>query len=78
MELIEREYYGAMERLKQSSLNIVDKSTWQDRLSICKKCKYYEMYNNNNEIFKCTKCGCPGFKFLLENSRCPLTNPKWR
>tara|TARA_Y100001934_G_C12218795_1_gene709733 strand:- start:149 stop:385 length:237 start_codon:yes stop_codon:yes gene_type:complete len=78
MDVVEREYLNAIEKLRNSSMNLVDNSTWNRRLNTCKKCEHFKMYQNNTEIFKCAKCSCPGFKFLLKSATCPLTKPKWR
>jgi Zn-finger protein len=71
-------YEQNQNRILNSGLNIVDNKKWNDRLGICKKCEYYEMYEKNQNVFKCKKCGCPGFKFLLSESKCPINKPKWR
>ena len=43
------------------------------RMSICRKCPYYEIDKN-----KCGVCGCKmEFKSLLATSKCPLETPKW-
>lgn len=69
---------SAQKQILNSNLNLVDINTWSVRLSTCKKCEYYESYEQNKDIFKCNKCGCPGFKFLLQTAKCPLKKPKWR
>ena len=71
-------YEDAEKQILNSELKVVDKHKWNDRLRICKKCEFYEEYESNKNMFKCKKCGCPGFKFLLQASQCPIKKPKWR
>lgn len=78
MDVVVRKYAESVQRLQESNANLVDKLEWNRRLSICKDCKHCEMYNKEESVFKCTKCGCPGFKFMIEGMKCPLKKPKWR
>ena len=73
-----RKYMEAVRRLEESDTKLVDKSEWNRRLSICKSCEKYEQYSGGPQVFKCMQCGCPGFKFMVEGSKCPLRKPKWR
>jgi hypothetical protein len=75
---VEHEYNEAVDKLKISSIKIVDKLTWQYRLNNCKKCKFYQTFTENQTMFKCKKCGCAGYKFMIESVKCPLTKPKWK
>jgi len=68
----------AVRRLEQSDTKLVDKSEWNRRLSICKSCEKYEQYSGGLQVFKCMQCGCPGFTFMVEGSKCPLRKSKWR
>jgi len=77
MSKVVRKYMDSVQRLVESGTKLVDKSEWNRRLSICKSCEKYEQYNGG-PVFKCTQCGCPGFKFMVEGSKCPLRKPKWR
>ena len=77
MDVVVRQYMDAVRRLEESDTKLVDKSEWNRRLSICISCEKYEQYNEG-PVFKCTQCGCPGFKFMVEDSKCPLRKPKWR
>jgi len=78
MDVVVEKYLDSVNEIKQSGLKMVDKSTWNHRLSVCKLCNYYESYDNQHEVFKCTKCGCPGFNFMLKNTICPLKPSKWK
>ena len=80
MDIVIEQYINAVETMKSSGVKLVDKTEWNDRLNICKTCKNYELYDNykNEPIFKCTKCGCLGFKFMEKSAKCPLQQPKWR
>jgi predicted nucleic-acid-binding Zn-ribbon protein len=75
---LEKLYEEAETRILNSKLNLVDKKTWNYRINNCKKCDFYEVYETNKSMFKCKKCGCPGFRFRLHESKCPLKKPKWR
>ena len=77
MSRVESEYMKVVRRLEKSDAKLVDKSEWNHRLGICISCEKYEQYSEG-PVFKCTQCGCPGFKFMVENSKCPLRKPKWR
>tara|TARA_A100001037_G_scaffold106674_1_gene96957 strand:+ start:26002 stop:26250 length:249 start_codon:yes stop_codon:yes gene_type:complete len=79
-DIVVEHYLRAVSSLRESGTKLVDKSEWNYRLSICKKCEKYEQYDSkeNETIFKCTQCGCLGFKFMVASSRCPLQQPKWR
>jgi hypothetical protein len=79
-DVVTEHYMKAVSSLRQSDTKLVDKSEWTHRLSICKKCEKYEQYDNKEHepIFKCTQCGCLGFKFMVASATCPLQQPKWR
>ena len=77
MSRVEIEYNKIVDRLRRSDRNLVDNSTWNSRLNICKSCEKYEEYNEG-PAFRCNACGCPGFKFMLRGSICPLKQPKWQ
>ena len=78
MNIVEQAYSDAITRIKNSDVNVVDNSTWEYRLSSCKRCEYYQTFSENQNMFKCTKCGCAGYKFMIESFKCPLTKPKWK
>jgi hypothetical protein len=78
MSRVEMEYMDIVRKLKTSAAKLVDKSVWDYRLSICIRCEKYEQYSNKGPAFKCHACGCPGFRFMLQDSKCPLKKPKWR
>jgi|SRR5690606_36547048 len=57
----------------------VSDEIYQERLSICKSCEFYDKEQN-----KCSQCGCTmagesGFKSKLRmaNQSCPLPEPRW-
>jgi len=78
MNIVEQEYLNSINKIKSSGVKVVDKSVWEYRLSNCKKCEHYQTFSQNQNIFKCTKCGCAGFKFMVESVKCPLLKPKWK
>jgi hypothetical protein len=78
MDIVIDKYLYEKKKILESNLKIVDKCTWNDRIETCKSCEFYENYENNTEIFKCNKCGCAGFNFLLQDSQCPLKPSKWK
>lgn len=77
-EKLIKEYTEAIRRLRNSGVNLVDKSEWQYRLGVCKTCEHWEQYGKTEEVSRCLKCGCPSFTFMERNKRCPLVKPKWR
>jgi len=77
MTIVEKMYFESIDRIKQSGAILVDNSEWDYRLNNCKKCEYYQTFSENKELFRCLKCGCAGFKFLIKSTKCPLTKPKW-
>ena len=78
MNIVEKTYYDNIEKIKKSNLKLVDNSTWMYRLNNCKKCEYYQEFTENQNMYKCRKCGCAGYKFLIESFKCPLIKPKWK
>ena len=76
--LVEIAYNEQIQKIKASGVKMVDNSTWQYRLNNCKKCKHYQKFTTIENIFKCTQCGCNGYKFLIESIKCPLIKPKWK
>lgn len=80
MDVVIESYMNAIKQLESSGTKLVDKTVWNHRLDICKKCENYEQYdiNNNEPIFKCKKCGCLGIQFKIKSTKCPLKLPNWR
>jgi PHP family Zn ribbon phosphoesterase len=78
MNVVEQAYEDAITKIKSSGVNVVDNSTWQYRLNNCKKCEFYQSFSENQNMFKCRKCGCAGYKFMIESFKCPLKKPKWK
>ena len=78
MDVVTQQYLKSINRIKSSDIKIVDNATYNDRFSICKLCNFYEKYEDNPEIFRCTKCGCAGFNIMIQNYQCPLKPSKWK
>jgi|TARA_A200000159_G_C7329655_1_gene342417 hypothetical protein len=78
MTIVETEYNASIDKLRKSGIKLVDKSEWAYRMDNCKKCINYQPYSENQEMFRCLKCGCAGFKFMIKSFKCPLTKPKWK
>ena len=78
MDIVVKKYNETINRLEKTNAKMVDNSTYNDRLSICKTCNFYEKYENDPKIFRCTKCGCAGYNIMLQNYQCPLKPTKWK
>ena len=78
VDIVIDSYKTKIKELRDSKIKLVDKPTYNDRLDICKLCNFYEKYENNPEIFRCTKCGCAGFNIMMQDYQCPLEPTKWK
>lgn len=79
MDIVQKNYHDELKKIKKSkNIKLVDNDLYFNRLRICKKCKFYEKYNNDTEIFRCKKCGCAGFNILIKNFNCPLNLETWK
>tara|TARA_Y100000310_G_C20554042_1_gene749605 strand:- start:423 stop:737 length:315 start_codon:yes stop_codon:yes gene_type:complete len=58
----------------KSGFPITDETDYEARHEICKGCEFWDCRAFNN-IGRCNKCGCSGFKLYLATSRCP--EKKW-
>tara|TARA_B100002019_G_C21271187_1_gene602402 strand:+ start:4380 stop:4622 length:243 start_codon:yes stop_codon:yes gene_type:complete len=78
MNVVVTNYLNEIDKIKKSNAKLVDTQEYSDRLSKCKTCNFYEKYEDNNEIFRCTKCGCAGFNIMIKKYKCPLKPSKWK
>jgi hypothetical protein len=53
----------------------VDESTYNNRLSVCRQCKFW-VENGNIGFGKCKICGCGRGKLWLGHEKCPIG--KWQ
>ena len=70
-------FITALQKWDKAGKPIVNKETFEHRLSICRACPHhYEIFST--KIMVCKLCNCTTAKLLLGTSECPDNPPRWK